>query len=207
MTNPKMSFQIFGKLCKRQFHTTNIKMVSIQLQKQNLLQTKLFINGSWKDGVTGKSFAILDPATNEEITKVSKASEADYEEAIQSAFTSFQSFKKTSARDRSKLLSDLYQSLIKNKEDLGKILCYENGKPLKESIGEIEYAASFFSMVFRRSTKNLWRCDSIIKCFKENYYNSSTNWGCRYHDTMEFPSSNDYKKIRVCNCSWLYCSY
>lgn len=144
MTNPKMSFTIFGKLCKRQFHTTNIKMVSIQLQKQNLLQTKLFINGSWKDGVTGKSFSVLDPATNEEITKVSKASEADYGEAIQSAFTSFQSFKKTSARERSKLLSDLYQSLIKNKEDLGKILCYENGKPLKESIGEIEYAASFF---------------------------------------------------------------
>lgn len=140
----KMASVAFSKLFTRQLHTTQTRMVSIQLQKQNLLQTKLFVNGAWRDGVTGKSFPVLDPATNEEIVKVSKANEDDYEDAIKSAYIAFQSFKKTSARERSKLLSDLYQSLIQHKEDLGKILCYENGKPLKESIGEIEYAASFF---------------------------------------------------------------
>lgn len=137
-----MSLKAFRFGAIRHFHTS--KMATLQLQNKSLLQTQLFINGEWQDGKQGKEFAVLDPATNDTITKVSKADISDYERAIDAAYTSFQSFKKTSARERSTLLYKLYQSLIDNKQDLGKILCYENGKPLKESIGEIEYAASFF---------------------------------------------------------------
>jgi len=130
----------------KQFHTTISKKlpISIKLSNPSLLQTKLFINGEWKDSSTGSNFPVLDPSTNEEIVQVAKANESDYENAIEDAYSQFQKFRNTNGRERSNLLMNLYFAMISNKEDLGLILSYENGKPLKESIGEIEYAASFF---------------------------------------------------------------
>ena len=38
---------------------------------------KLFINGQWRDGVEGKSMAIIDPATEEEIGRLAMATRTD----------------------------------------------------------------------------------------------------------------------------------
>ncbi|CCH45739.1 Retinal dehydrogenase [Wickerhamomyces ciferrii] len=119
-------------------------MSIIKLSNQDLIQTKLFINGEWVSGSTNQEFPVLDPSTNQELLKVSIANEDDYNNAIDIAYDTFQSFKKTNPRDRSNMLNKLYHSMINHKEDLAKILCHENGKPYNECIGEITSAASFF---------------------------------------------------------------
>ncbi|CAG0905299.1 unnamed protein product, partial [Darwinula stevensoni] len=48
------------------------------------------------------------------------------------------------SQDRGTYLKRIHRLLLQNKEKLARILTRENGKPLKESLGEVEFSASFF---------------------------------------------------------------
>ena len=67
--------------------------------------------------------------------------EKRYIESNWSSSRAFIDWKKSSAEDRSFLLKKLYSLVIKNKK-LAKIITLECGKPLKESLVEVEYGAS-----------------------------------------------------------------
>ncbi|KAJ3316165.1 hypothetical protein HDU76_002032, partial [Blyttiomyces sp. JEL0837] len=63
--------------------------------------------------------------------------------AIEAAHDAQPAWAKMLARDRSNLMSKLYDEMIKNRDDLAMIMTAESGKPLAESVGEVSYAASF----------------------------------------------------------------
>lgn len=67
----------------------------------------------------------------------------DTEAAIQAAITAFNSYRKTSARERAQHLRRWYDLMVENAEDLAHIITAENGKPIADSRGEVSYAASF----------------------------------------------------------------
>ena len=67
----------------------------------------------------------------------------DTENAIAAAATALPSFRKTTGRERSRLLRKWYQLMIDNAEDLAKLITMENGKPLSDARGEVAYAADF----------------------------------------------------------------
>jgi len=48
-------------------------------------QTKLLIDGKWVDAISGKTFDTLNPATEEVITSVAQAEEADAALAVKAA--------------------------------------------------------------------------------------------------------------------------
>lgn len=130
----------------RSFSTTMSSASSIKLSNPKLLQTKAIINGEYVDGSTeGKnsSFQVINPYNQEVIASVTNASTKDYQTAIDAAAAAFPSFRQTSARAKAALLYKLYDLMIANKEDLGKLITLENGKSLADSIGEVTYAASF----------------------------------------------------------------
>lgn len=58
------------------------------------------------------------------------------EKAIAAASQAFTSWSKRTANDRSKILRQWFNLLIKNKDDLGKLIVLEQGKPLAEAVGE-----------------------------------------------------------------------
>jgi phenylacetaldehyde dehydrogenase len=58
--------------------------------KQFISRTqKLFINGQWVNASSGKTFASIDPATEQEICQVAEADKADVELAVQAATKAF----------------------------------------------------------------------------------------------------------------------
>jgi succinate-semialdehyde dehydrogenase/glutarate-semialdehyde dehydrogenase len=69
---------------------------------------------------------------------------ADTERAIQAAAAALPSFRKTTGRERSKLLRKWYDLMVQNAEDLATIITWENGKPFADAKGEVAYAAGFF---------------------------------------------------------------
>lgn len=69
---------------------------------------------------------------------------ADTENAIKAAAAALPSFRKTTGRERSRMLRKWYQLMMDNQEDLAKLITWENGKPLADSKGEVVYAAGFF---------------------------------------------------------------
>lgn len=86
----------------------------------------------------------LDPSTLVEVAKVPDFDESDTEAAIHSAHEAFASYRKTPPRARARLLRRWYELMIENADDLSRIITWENGKPLADSMTEVNYAASFF---------------------------------------------------------------
>ncbi|KAK3551998.1 hypothetical protein QTP70_031617 [Hemibagrus guttatus] len=106
-----------------------------------LLRTQGFINGGWVS--SSSSFPVLDPASGQELAQVSDCGPQEAQEAVKAASKAFYSWKSQTAKERSLLLRKWFDLVNQNKEDLAKIITAECGKPMKESLGEIAYSASF----------------------------------------------------------------
>lgn len=85
-----------------------------------------------------------DPASGKPIGTVPEMDRADTEAAIAAAAAALPSFRKTTGRERSRMLRKWYQLMIDNADDLAKLITWENGKPMADAKGEVTYAANFF---------------------------------------------------------------
>lgn len=117
--------------------------VLVQLKNSGLFKQQVFIDGQWLEAEQNKNFAVINPATGETIAHVPSVSEQQVVKAVQAADQALQSWKQTTAKERSILLKKWYQLMIEHQEDLAIILSTEQGKPMTESRGEILYGASF----------------------------------------------------------------
>lgn len=111
------------------------------LQTSELFQTGYLADGQWHR--TSTTFDVTNPATGEVIAQVAKAGKAETEQAIAAAERAFPDWRARTAKARAEILYRWYQLMIENKRWLGQLMTAEQGKPLKEAEGEVEYAASF----------------------------------------------------------------
>ena len=88
-------------------------------------------------------FNVMNPATGEYINKVKIDSENDIKQAIQNGHESFKEWAKVNAHERSRLIQKWAEKIIENKHELAEIMTKENGKPLSESLGEVDYSVSY----------------------------------------------------------------
>ncbi|WP_318393357.1 NAD-dependent succinate-semialdehyde dehydrogenase [Enterobacter sp.] len=116
-------------------------MATQALQDNALFQTGYFVDGVWKTLET--TFDVTNPATGEVIAKVAKAGTKETEDAIAAASRAFPAWRAKTAKERSTILYRWYELIIENKTWLGQLMTAEQGKPLKEAEGEVDYAASF----------------------------------------------------------------
>ncbi|KAL3487534.1 Aldehyde/histidinol dehydrogenase [Aspergillus germanicus] len=114
------------------------------LKDKSLFIQKAYVNGEWVDAESGKTFEIHDPATGKLIGTCPEFSASDTEKAIQAAAEAFPKFRSTLARERARMLRRWYQLMMDNADDLATLITWENGKPLADAKGEVNYAASFF---------------------------------------------------------------
>ncbi len=118
-------------------------MSSIPLQDQSLLRTGAFIDGRWQDAGDGATYAVENPANGEVIAEVAKCGTAETRRAIDAAAAAMPAWQKTTAKERSDLLGEVYRLMMESQEDLAQIMTAEQGKPLSESRAEIAYGAGF----------------------------------------------------------------
>ncbi|MGJ0194627.1 NAD-dependent succinate-semialdehyde dehydrogenase [Pantoea sp. RRHST58] len=111
------------------------------LHNSELFQTGYLVNGEWHRAAA--TFDVLNPATGEVLAAVAKAGKAETERAIAAAERAFPAWRSQTAKARSEILYRWYQLMIDNKAWLAQLMTAEQGKPLKEAEGEVEYAASF----------------------------------------------------------------
>jgi succinate-semialdehyde dehydrogenase/glutarate-semialdehyde dehydrogenase len=115
----------------------------MELKNYTLLCDKTFINDNWISAASGRTFEVTNPATEEKITAVPDCTIADTEDAIQAASKSFETWRKTTAKERATLLRKWFDLVMANADDLAMIMTAEQGKPLAEAKGEVTYGASF----------------------------------------------------------------
>lgn len=113
------------------------------VKRKDLVQSKGYIAAEWVSAASGKTFDVLDPATLNKIATVPEMGKEDTTKAIKAAHEAFQSYKKTTARQRARWLRKWSDLCVEHADDLALILTMENGKTLAEAKGEVIYAASF----------------------------------------------------------------
>jgi succinate-semialdehyde dehydrogenase/glutarate-semialdehyde dehydrogenase len=82
------------------------------LKRKDLFQTKGYINAEWVQAKSGKTFDVIDPATLGRIATVPEMGAEDTALAVEAAYEAFQSFKKTTARQRARMLRKWNGSLL-----------------------------------------------------------------------------------------------
>ncbi len=98
--------------------------------------TKIFINNTWHDSVSGKTFPTINPATGEKICDVQEGDKADVDKAVRAAREAFKlgsPWRTMDASQRGRLLSKLANLIERDQDYLARLETLDNGKPISES--------------------------------------------------------------------------
>ncbi|MGH7042359.1 MAG: NAD-dependent succinate-semialdehyde dehydrogenase [Acetobacteraceae bacterium] len=106
-----------------------------------VLESKLYIDGSWRGGAAGKTLPVLNPATGRQIATLAHAETADLEQAVAAALPGFHAWRDVSAFERSKVMRKAGDLLRARADAIAAMLTREEGKTLAESKGEVMAAA------------------------------------------------------------------
>ena len=103
--------------------------------------TRLFIAGSWRDAADGRTLAVRNPATGEEIGRVAHAARADLDAALEAADRGFATWRDMMPAQRSTIMRRAAALMRERAGDIAQLLTREQGKPLAEAKGEAMAAA------------------------------------------------------------------
>ncbi|MGO1460924.1 MAG: NAD-dependent succinate-semialdehyde dehydrogenase [Marinobacter sp.] len=103
-----------------------------------------YIGGRWTDNEQGNTFDVYNPATGKVIAQVASMPEREVKAAVDAGKSALRLTSPYTLETRKQWLEDIRDALRANKEEVGRILCLEHGKPLHEAQGEVDYAAGFF---------------------------------------------------------------
>ncbi|ESZ73921.1 MULTISPECIES: NAD-dependent succinate-semialdehyde dehydrogenase [unclassified Mesorhizobium] len=114
-----------------------------RLSDRRLLRELAYVDGHWTASGAAKSFEVTDPATGTTVAFVAALDAGQTTKAIDAAARAFPAWRSLLPQERSKILRKWFELIIAAKDDLALLMTLEQGKPLQESFGEIDYAASF----------------------------------------------------------------
>lgn len=109
-----------------------------------LFVEKSYINGQWVTSKSNKTFNVTNPALDAVIGSRPESTNDDLSDAIQAASNALPTWKALSGRQRGRILRKVFDLLVENKVDIGRIITAENGKARPDAEGEVLFAASFF---------------------------------------------------------------
>ena len=104
-------------------------------------QIPLFIGGVWRNTHPTESIPVINPATEDQIGLIAKASLADIEDAAIAAEKGFAAWKQVSALERATIMHKAANLIRERAENIALILTTEHGKPLAEAMGEVAATA------------------------------------------------------------------
>lgn len=115
--------------------------MKVKASNLSLIKFGSYIDGKWL--YSGSSFVVHNPFDNSQIAIVADCKAADAETAVAAASKALKPWSSLTANDRCRILKRWHELIIENIEQLATILTLEQGKPLAEAKGEINYGASF----------------------------------------------------------------
>lgn len=105
---------------------------------------KMFVDGEFVTSVSGETFSVENPATEEEIDEVPRAREADADQAVAAAVRAQDDWRFVPGIEKCELLHAIAFNIREHQNDLATLLTEEGGKPLIENMDEVEWVAACF---------------------------------------------------------------
>jgi succinate-semialdehyde dehydrogenase/glutarate-semialdehyde dehydrogenase len=112
------------------------------IESDLLPQFSGYIAGQWTGPSEGKAIPVANPANGETLAELASQGRSETLRAIDVAEASLG--EPASLEKRQEWLRRIVEALQANREEIGRILTQEHGKPLGEAQGEVDYAAGFF---------------------------------------------------------------
>ena len=110
---------------------------------KRLVRAFSYIGGKWTAAQDGTTLGVTNPADGSALGDIACLSTDESARAVDVAQTAFSTWSALLPQERSTMLRRWFDLMIENREDLARIMVLEQGKPLSEARGEIDYAASF----------------------------------------------------------------
>ncbi len=124
------------------------------MNQNKLIKTQAYINGEWVNAKDSATFPVFNPATGEVICNVANLNKSDVTRTIDDASNAWQTWRWTTAKERSSLLKKWFEIIVANKEELARLMTMECGKPLSESMTEVAYGAGFIEWFAEEAKRN-----------------------------------------------------
>src|SRR5690606_26928734 len=114
----------------------------IQLDEPLFIQ-KAYINGEWCDAESGDVIEVRNPYDKSVIGTVPNMGASETAAAIDAAASALEDWRSRTGKERSAVLKKWHALIEENADFLARLLTLEQGKPLAEAHGELQYALSF----------------------------------------------------------------
>lgn len=127
----------------------------MEKREKNLIREQAFIEGRWVSESDENLREVCDPATEEVIGRVPDLPAKTIDESVNAASRAFEHWRETSVVERANKLMAWYEGMHDHADALARLMTLEQGKPIVEARGEVDYAASFlrwFAEESRRAT-------------------------------------------------------
>lgn len=116
---------------------------NIALKDPELLRNQNFINGQWVAADNGAVIEVRNPSTGELVGTVPAMGINETRRAIEAASAAQPLWRAKTAKERGAIIRKIGELMLAHRDDLAAIMTAEQGKPLSEAKGEIEYSAGF----------------------------------------------------------------
>jgi succinate-semialdehyde dehydrogenase/glutarate-semialdehyde dehydrogenase len=108
------------------------------------LPSGVFIGGEWRPASGGGTFAVHDPANEQELSQVADGQPEDATAALDAAVAAQPEWAATPSRQRGEILRRAFELLVAHTDELALLMTLEMGKSVTESKAEVAYGAEFF---------------------------------------------------------------
>ncbi|MGH9714286.1 MAG: aldehyde dehydrogenase family protein [Candidatus Acidiferrales bacterium] len=107
-----------------------------------------YINGQWVESKSPKIVERRNPAnTDEVVARIPLSTREEMKQAIVAAKAAFPAWRNTPAPNRGKILFNATRIMQQQKEDLARLLTREEGKSLKDALGEVQRAINIIEFM------------------------------------------------------------
>lgn len=140
---------------------------------------KMYIDGEWTEGTSGKIIEVVNPATGEVFDHVWESSIEDTRRAIAAAKKSFYEtrvWRDMDSQKRGDVLLKIADKIEENAAELARIDTLDNGKPLREAEGDIDDGVHTFRYYA-----------GLIKAPYGGVYDVNANFGPMHSYTVHEP--------------------
>jgi succinate-semialdehyde dehydrogenase/glutarate-semialdehyde dehydrogenase len=127
----------------------------MDVQRDILTPTQLFIGGRFSDARDGGTFDVIDPATERSLGAVANGTVEDAEAAVEAAAVALPAWAAQAPRARGEILRRAFELIVAQQEPLARLITKENGKALADARAEMAYAAEFFRWYSEEAVRNI----------------------------------------------------
>jgi len=100
------------------------------------------VGGQWRK--SREKIEIKNPYNGETVGRVYLASKNDLEDGISKSVEAFEETRRLPSFARSKILREIADRIAARKREIAEVITHESGKPIKDSLGEVERSISTF---------------------------------------------------------------